>query len=181
MRSSSSAISSRPSDVVNRGDGARNVGAEDGTRAAPSCELPEGDGGVGEQARVEPLAAGDDRLEVLDDVPDVDVHGGGDDAVALPEGDELAIGQTSADHDAVGGLAGPHVFHAEVVLIGEEVGQPAVGVASTGGVDPGGGALVEGVGPVLDAQVTAVVGVPGRGDVAGRKDAGGAGVQVFDD
>src|SRR5215207_178457 len=48
-----------------------------------SGELGEGDGGVREPARWELASAGHDRFEILDDVPDVDVHGCGDDAVAV--------------------------------------------------------------------------------------------------
>ncbi len=46
---------------------------------------------------------------------------------------------------------------------------------------PGGEALIEGVGPVLDAQMVAIVGVPGGGDVARGVHAGCAGAQLLVD
>ena len=45
---------------------------------------------ISEQRGIDGCACLDDGLEVLDDVPDVDVHRRRDDAVAMPEGDELA-------------------------------------------------------------------------------------------
>src|SRR5699024_7451621 len=72
-------------------------------------------------------------------------------------------------------------LHAQVVLIGEEVGETVVGVVTTGRIDSGGRALIEGVGPVFDSNVFLVVGMPGRGYVAGRVDAGGAGAEVLVD
>jgi hypothetical protein len=53
-----------------------------GASATMSGKFGEDDGGVGESSRLECSFVGDHRPHVLDDVPDVDVHGCGDDAVA---------------------------------------------------------------------------------------------------
>ena len=73
------------------------------------------------------------------------------------------------------------VLHADVVLVGEEVRQAVVGVGAAEHVARRGRALVERVGPVLDADPLAVEGVVGVGDVAGGEDAGRAGLQVLVD
>ena len=130
---------------------------------------------------IELAATANDRLEVLDDVPDVDVHRRRHDTVALPEGDELPVGEAAADDDVVAGVGVADVLHAEVVLIREEVREAVVGVAAAGRVGAGGDALVEGVGPVLDTQVAAEVGVPGGGDITGGEHVGGARAQLFVD
>jgi hypothetical protein len=72
--------------------------------ALKSCDLTKGSCRIGEPLRVEPTSSDDDRLELLDDVEDVDVHGGGDDAVAVPEGDEFAIVEAAADDEGVAGV-----------------------------------------------------------------------------
>ena len=46
--------------------------------------------------------------------------------VSLPGGDELAIGEVAPDDNRVTRAAVVDVVHAQVVLIGEEVGQPRV-------------------------------------------------------
>ncbi len=69
------------------------------------------------------------------------------------------------------------VLHAEVVLVGEEVGEFVVfGVLAE---HPGHGdrGLLERVGPVLGADARAEQRVLGRGDVADREDVGVAGAQ----
>ena len=106
-------------------------------------------------------------------------------AVTMPSRCQKAMNWRSArlprTDDRVGRIAVADVLHAQVVLIREEIRQPGVGRGVTGGVGPGGEALVEGVGPVLDAQVTAVVGVPGGSDVARGVHAGRAGLQLLVD
>ena len=150
-------------------------------RRARGREVAERDRGIGEQGGFDRTAPGDDGLEVVDDVPDVDVHGRGDHVVAQPEGDELAGVAVAAHDHRVVGVAVPDVLEADFVLVGEEVGQPIVGLMEAGGVAAGGAALVEGVGPVLGAHVAVVVRVPGVGDVAGGVDARDGGLEVLVD
>ena len=73
------------------------------------------------------------------------------------------------------------VLHAEVVLVGEEVGQPVVGHRLAQHVLRRDHALPDGVVPVLHAQMTAEQRVVGVGHVAGREDVGLGGAQVFVD
>ena len=56
---------------------------------------------------IELAPAPDDRLEVLDDVPDVDVHRRRDDTVTVPEGDELSVGGAPPDDDSIAGIGVP--------------------------------------------------------------------------
>src|SRR5688572_13895499 len=50
---------------------------------------------------VDPAPRADQLLDLLVDVPDVDVHAGDDAPVREPEGDELAPGRIAAEHDLV--------------------------------------------------------------------------------
>ena len=109
------------------------------------------------------FARADKGLEVVDDVPHVDVHGRGHDAVSVPEGDELVVLEVAAHHDVVARTGMADVLEAEVELVGEEIGQPGVGIAAAGRVASGRDALVERVRPMLDPQVPAVVGMGGAG------------------
>ena len=131
-------------------------------------------------SRVGVHLAADDAADVVDGVPVVDVHAGHDLSAAQPPGGEVEAAGVAAHHDPVEAV-GPgvaDVLHAEVVLVGEEVGQCVVhGVLATqvGGHDLA--VLDRGV-PVLDAQGPPEHGVVGVGDVAGRVDGGVARAQV---
>ena len=72
----------------------------------------------------------------------------------------------------------PDVLHADLVLVGEEVRQPVVGRAVAEHRPRGGRALVQRVGPVLDADVAVVARVEGVRDVAGGEDVRGARPEV---
>src|SRR5690606_7646204 len=124
--------------------------------AVTLCEgVGEWDGRVGQLGPVGGGAGVDQGLDVVGDVPDVDVHAGHDLAVGQPEGDVLAAGEVAPDHHVVG-LAGADVtgvLHAEVVLVGVEVGQPVVGGVLAEHGAGGDGGLVEGVRPVFDPDV----------------------------
>src|SRR5207244_6293883 len=100
-------------------------------------------------------------------------------AVVMPEGDELPVLERTAHDDAVAGPGMADVLQAEVELVGEEVGQSGVRVASPGRVASGGEALVERVRPVLDSQVPTVATLEGAGDVARGEDTGDARLQMF--
>src|SRR6201989_3306262 len=62
--------------------------AEAGTRLG-GLEVGEGDVGVGEAGGVYRAGGADQGLDVVVDVPDVDVHAGDHDAAGEPERDEL--------------------------------------------------------------------------------------------
>src|SRR6185437_12767933 len=102
-------------------------------------EVGEGDGGVGEAGEVYWAGGADEGLDVVVDVPDVDVHAGDDDAAGEPEGDEFQGRRVAAVGDLViaarGGQAG--ALHAEVVLVAIEIRHRVVadGLAEHG---PGG-------------------------------------------
>src|SRR3954451_6871943 len=102
-----------------------------GARRGRSDEIGEGDVGIGQAGQVGRLRRHHDGLELVDDVPHVDVHGRSDDAFAVPEGDELAALEVTTHHHRITGLAVADVFEAEVVLVGEEVRQTVVDVART--------------------------------------------------
>ena len=73
------------------------------------------------------------------------------------------------------------VLHADVVLVGEEIRHAVVRGRVAEHVARRRRALVERVGPVLDADALAVEGVVGVGDVAGGEHAVRAGLQVLVD
>lgn len=73
------------------------------------------------------------------------------------------------------------VLDADVVLVGEEIGDLVIDHVPPEHRPRGDRALVEGVGPVLDADPAAVEGVPGAGHVASREDARRARLQVLVD
>jgi hypothetical protein len=106
-------------------------------------------------------------------------------SVVYPERDELPAGHVAADHDLVVavGIGVAEVLHAEVVLVGEEVGQPVVGCGLSEHGLGGDDRLVQCVGPVLDAELAAQQRVVGVGDVACGEDVvvGGAQVLVGED
>src|SRR5690606_24448525 len=134
---------------------------------------------VGQLGPVGGGAGVDQGLDVVGDVPDVDVHAGHDLAVGQPEGDVLAAGEVAPDHHVVG-LAGADVtgvLHAEVVLVGVEVGQPVVGGVLAEHGAGGDGGLVEGVRPVFDPDVGVEQRVVGAGHVAGGEDVGVGGAE----
>src|SRR4051794_13187846 len=147
-------------------------------RRRRSDEVRESDVRIGQPGQVSRLRRHHDGLELVDDIPHVDVHGRSDDASVMPEGDELTALEVTTHNHGITGLAVADVFEAEVVLVGEEVRQAVIDVAGAGGVDPCRQALVESRGPMLNAQVALVVGMPGVGDVTGRVDALDARLQV---
>src|SRR4051812_13278368 len=83
---------------------------------------------VGESRDVHGLAGLDQVADLVDDVPDVDVHAGDDVVPGQPERDELPAGEVAADDDplVVPGTRVADVLHAQVVLVAEEVRQPVV-------------------------------------------------------
>src|SRR5579872_352473 len=58
-------------------------------RLRVGSDFREGDIGVGEAGEVYLAGGADEGLDVVVDVPDVDVHAGDHDAAGEPEGDEL--------------------------------------------------------------------------------------------
>ena len=79
---------------------------------------------VGELGRVNRRPRPNQRLDVVEHVPDVDVHPGQHPVVPVePERDELTPVHVAAEYDARVFGCVADVLHAEVVLIGEEVGQ----------------------------------------------------------
>src|SRR3954471_2831568 len=144
-------------------------------------ELLERDFGVAEARPVDGPATADQVLDRVDDVPDVDVHARGDDAVAQPEGDELARGGIPAEDHLLVARGEPRVLHADVVLVGEEVREPLVRgrlAEHRAGRRLG---LVQRVGPVLHPEPAAVERVEGVGHVADREDARLARLQALVD
>src|SRR5205807_4712994 len=81
---------------------------------------------VGQVLRVDDGAAADEVLDGGGDVPDVGVHAGDDEAGGEPEGHELAAGGVAPEDDPIPGRGVARVLNAEVVLVGEEVGDPVV-------------------------------------------------------
>jgi hypothetical protein len=75
----------------------------------------------------------------------------------------------------------PAVLHPGLVLIGEEVGEPVVGLGLAEHVPGGDGALMQGGVPVLDAEVATVEGVPRIGDISCREHALNAGLKMLVD
>src|SRR6202044_2218909 len=93
-----------------------------------ASDLGERDGGVGQAGGVQGAGGADEGLDVIGDVPDVDVHAGDQAALAEPEGDELqGVGVAPVDDLVVGAGDGQaRALHAEVVLVAVEVGHPVV-------------------------------------------------------
>src|SRR5947209_2841321 len=106
-------------------------------RRRRSDEVAESDVRIGQPRQVSRPRRHHDGLELIDDVPHVDVHSRSDDASAMPEGDELTALDIATHDHGVTGLAVADVFEAEVVLVGEEVRQAVIDVVRTGRVDPG--------------------------------------------
>src|SRR5436305_919221 len=98
-------------------------------RRARSDEVGEGDVGIGQPGQVSRPRRHQDGLELIDDVPHVDVHGRSDDASVMPEGDELTTLEIATHDHGITGLAVTDVLEAEVVLVGEEVRQAVIDVA----------------------------------------------------
>ncbi|CAM5693373.1 hypothetical protein SAFG77S_09962 [Streptomyces afghaniensis] len=148
------------------------------------AERPEGYLWVGEHGDVYRLGGADEGLELVVDVPDVDVHAREHPVAGEPEGDELTSRHVTAEDDLVvaTGLDVSGVFHAQVVLIGEEVRNPVVyrilSAEHRLGRDL---RLVQRVGPVLDADVLAQQRVEGMGHVTGGIDVRIGGAQPFVD
>ena len=133
-RSTSAATSSRRSrraPEACRASGARGATATVSPPAGSSGPLRDERGerhvGVGQPRIVDRRPGAEQRLDVVADVPQIDVHAREQRVPAQPEGDELAARGVAAEDDAVpvGGVAA--VLHPDVVLVGEEVRQPVVG------------------------------------------------------
>src|SRR5215203_485350 len=82
--------------------------------------------GVDQPGEVHVPSAADQRLDGVSGVPDIDVHAGDHMLMAHPEGDELARRRITPNHHAVARGGQPRVLHADVVLVGEEGGEPLV-------------------------------------------------------
>src|SRR5262245_18058103 len=106
------------------------------------------------------------RLDLVIDIPDVDVHAGEHSIPRHPEGDEFRVGvaayrRIAAEDDAVvpAWRAPPRVLHADagprLVLVGEEVRHPVVDNVAAQHREGRGRATVQYVGPVLDAEAVA--------------------------
>src|ERR1700746_2594578 len=140
--------------------------------SAGGLEVGEGDVGVGEAGGVYRAGGADQGLDVVVDVPHVDVHAGDHDAAGEPERDELQrVPVAPVEYLVIRARGGQaRALHAEVVLVAVEVRHRVVahGLAQHG---PGGGrTAVQGVGPVLDADTPAEQRVEGVRDVAGGED-----------
>ncbi len=93
-------------------------------------------------------------------------------SAAEPEGDELAGAHVAADDELVRSrVVQAGVLHPDVVLVGEEVRDLVVAHVLAEHRARRRRALLEGVGPVLDADVAAEHRVRGVGDVARGEDA----------
>src|SRR5262249_32601096 len=92
-------------------------------------ERLEGDVRVGEAGRIDGQSGPYQGCDLVVDVPDVDVHAGQHPPAPDPERQELAPRHVAAeDHLVVAaGVDVPGVLHAQVVLVGEEVGHAVVG------------------------------------------------------
>src|SRR5260370_37055329 len=84
-----------------RTSGARACGRYSARRPSGPSDLKEGNVGVGQAGEVDLAAGADDRLDVVVDVPDVDVHAGDHRAAGEPERDELQRGAVAAGGDLV--------------------------------------------------------------------------------
>src|ERR1700761_8804803 len=83
----------------------------------------------------------DQVLDVVEHIPDVDVHSRQHVVVGVePEGYEFQAVDVTAKHDPLGVRRVAGVFHAQVVLVAEEVRQPGVltGLAEHAGHRDGG-------------------------------------------
>src|SRR5699024_12521973 len=110
------------------------------------CDLVQRAGGIGVAVRL--LGGVEQCAYLVVVVPDVDVHTRGENPVAQPEGEELPGAHVSTDDHVVLGGAAAHILHAQVVLVGEEVGVPVVDVAAPGQHAAGALTLAGGVVPV---------------------------------
>src|SRR3954451_17322015 len=90
-----------------------------GARRRRSDEVGESDVRIGQPGQVSRPRRHHDGLELIDDVPHVDVHGRSDDASVMPEGDEFTTLEIATHDHGITGLAVADVFEAEVVLVGE--------------------------------------------------------------
>src|SRR5665647_3137075 len=125
-------------------------------RVPPGGLRPSARRGLAHRPRpvVPPATGPDELLDLLGDVPDVDVHPSQHAALAQPEGDELPFGEVPADHELVVPV-GPDVadvLHAQVVLVGVEVRQPVVRCVRAHDRPGGDRALPLRVGPVLRTE-----------------------------
>lgn len=144
-------------------------------------EVLEGDVRVGQTGFVEGLLGFDEGAQRFGDVPHVGAHGRDNSIMGDPEGDERSGLGIAAEHDPVPARRVAGVLHAQVVLVGEEVGHPVVGDRGTEHVLGGDDALVLCVGPVLDPDPPADPGVPRRSGVTGREDARHSGLEELVD
>ena len=87
-----------------------------------------------------------------------------------PERRELAAGHIAAGHHAVVVGCVPDVLHAEVVLVGEEIGQFGVLLRLAEHPRDRDGRLLERIRPMLGANPGAEEWMLGRGDIADRED-----------
>src|SRR6185437_15905430 len=79
---------------------------------------------IREAPRIDLLARGNKVGDLVSDAPHVDVHAGEHPAAAAPEDNQLTSAAIAAHDDLVPLRRVPGVFHAEVVLIREEVRDP---------------------------------------------------------
>ena len=126
-------------------------------RRRVASDFGQRDGGVGEAGGVQGPGGADERLDVVVDVPDVDVHARDRLAFLEPEGDELQALAAAAVDDLVVGARQRQArgLHAEVVLIAVEVRHPVVFDRLAEHGLRGRLAAVERVRPVVHAQVAA--------------------------
>ncbi len=110
----------------------------------------------GEVVGVDRVGCLDEGFDVVRDVPEANVHAGLDSLLVEPEGDELpGVGMATEDDLVVAGWADvAGVFHAEVVLVGEEVRRSCVDGIFSEHCLGGGGALSARIRPVLDTQMS---------------------------
>ena len=120
----------------------------------------------------------DQGFDVVEHIPDVDVHPGQHPVVAVePKRDEFTAGNVAAEHHPLEAGRVPDVFHSEVVLVGEEIGQLSVFAWLAEHPGRRHRRLLERIGPVLGADPAAKQGMFGGGDVADRVDVRIAGAQ----
>src|SRR5918998_861743 len=93
-------------------------------RASPGSQRLQGGSGVGESVGRDPPS--DQCAKLVVDVPNVDVHGGGDYLLTEPKGEEGAVVHVAAEDHLVPGLRVADILHAEFVLVGVKVGLPVV-------------------------------------------------------
>src|ERR1700744_4562094 len=118
----------------------------------------------------------DQVLDVVEHIPDVDVHSRQHVVVGVePEGYEFQAVDVTAEHDPLGVRRVAGVYHAQVVLVTEEERQLGVlaGLAEHAGHRDGG--LLERVGPGFGPDPFIEQWMLGRGDVAPRLDVLAAG------